>query len=116
MKREELIIYEAWFYAPSKFKNIVGYFEDIKDAEMAIDSFNNDVTDDTHMDLVDEIVDYIEQLQSLQGEQEQSEGEEKIKNITDDKIQSLAEELYPDSLGKQVTFCEEIVWFIDKLK
>ncbi|MBK5202153.1 MAG: hypothetical protein JJE45_00325 [Prolixibacteraceae bacterium] len=40
----------------------------------------------------------------------------KVVFITDAKIQSLAEELYPDSLGKQVTFCEEIVWFIDKVK
>jgi hypothetical protein len=38
------------------------------------------------------------------------------KEISDAKIQSLAEELYPDSLGKQVTFCENIVWFIDKTK
>jgi len=37
-------------------------------------------------------------------------------DIDDAKIQSLAEELYPDSLGKQVTFCENIVWFIEKTK
>ena len=41
---------------------------------------------------------------------------EQKESITDAKIQSLAEELYPDSLGKQVTFCEEIIWFIDKTK